>query len=284
MEYRVITPTDPEYPCKAKERLGDKAPKIYYNGKLELLDRFTMAVICSDKSHGIELLETNDILFTIREYDLNYIGSWHSIIETEIFRLGLFKGYGGKNRASKPLRLGLRTVTLFSAKGLNKETYESYLLDRFYPPLHEFPERDEYFRRAQEGELLMLSVCKPDETRQSRKNIMERNWMACALGDIVFIPYGPKGSKTYITAKKVVEANIPAFTLDHSTSTDLHKLGIPGFNRKTVKKFLEEHGAKLGVIENRQGSSKKKYETPEYKATMVEESSQTVLNFKKNTR
>ena len=284
MEYRVITPTDPEYPCKAKERLGDKAPKIYYNGAIELLDRFTMAVICSDKSHGIELLETNDILFTIREYDLNYIGSWHSIIETEIFRLGLFKGYGGKNRTSKPLLLGLRTVTLFSAKGLNNETYESYLLDRFYPPLHEFPERDEYFRRAQEGELLMLSVCKPDETRQSRKNIMERNWMACALGDIVFIPYGPKGSKTYITAKKVVEANIPAFTLDHSTSTDLHKLGIPGFNRKTVKKFLEEHGAKLGVIENRQGSSKKKYETPEYKATMVEESSQTVLNFKKNSR
>lgn len=283
MEYRVITPSEPKYPFKAKERLGDKAPKIYYNGKIELLDRFTMAVICSDKSHGIELLETNDILFTIREYDLNYIGSWHSIIETEIFRLGLFKGYGTKNRTSKPLRLGLRTVTLFSAKGLNNETYESYLLDRFYPPLHEFPERDEYFRRAEEGELLMLSVCEPDETRQSRKNIMERNWIACVLGDIVFIPYGPKGSKTYITAKKIVETNIPVFTLDHPTSADLHKLGIPGFNRKTVKKFLEEHGAKIGVIENKQVSSQLKYEGPEYKLTMVEEPAQTVLNFKKDT-
>jgi hypothetical protein len=113
---------------------------------------------------------------------------------------------------------------------------------------------------------------------------MERNWVSCVLGDIVFIPYGPKGSKTYITAKKVVEANIPAFTLDHPTSADLHKLGIPGFNRNTVKKFFEEHGAKLGVIENRQGSSKQKYDTPEYKSTMVEESSQTVLNFKKNSR
>lgn len=269
MEYRVITPSDPKYPRKAKERLGDKAPKIYYYGPLEFIDRFTMSVICSDKSHGTELWETNQVLFIVREYQMNYIGSWHSIIETEIFRLGLFKKYN--------------TVTLFSAKGLNNETYESYLLDRFYPPLHEFPERDEYFRRAEEGELLMLSVCEPDETRQSRKNIMERNWMACVLGDIVFMPYGPKGSKTYITAKKVVEANIPAFTLDHPTSVDLHKLGIPGFNRKTVKKFLEEHGAKIGVIENKQVSSQLKYEGPEYKLTMVEEPAQTVLNFKKDT-
>lgn len=155
MEYRVITLSDPEYPRKAKERLGDKAHKIYYSGPLEFLDRFTMAVLCSDKSHGTELWETNQVLFTVREYEMNYIGSWHSIIETEIFRLGLFKNYN--------------TVTLFSAKGLNNETYDSYLLDRFYPPLHEFPERDEYFRRAKEGELLILSVCKPDGTRQSRK-------------------------------------------------------------------------------------------------------------------
>jgi hypothetical protein len=282
MEYRVLTPSDPKYPRKAKERLGDKSPKIYYNGKLDLLDRFTMAVICSDKSHGTELLETNDILFTIREYDLNYIGSWHSIIETEIFRLGLFKGYGSKNRASKPLRLGLRTVTLFSAKGLQNETYDSYLLDRFYPPLHEFPERDEYFRLAEEGELLMLSVCEPDDTKQSRKNIMERNLMACVLGDIVFIPYGPKGSKTYITAKKIVELNIPAFTLDHPTSIDLHKLGVPGFNRKTIGAFLEEKGAKRPVQEEKNESSESKYEMPDYKAPVVNEPAQTVLSFKKN--
>jgi len=267
MEYRIINLSDAEYPWKAKERLGDNAPeKIYYSGPLEFLDRFTMSVICSDKSHGIELWETNQVLFTVREYAMNYIGSWHSVIETEIFRLGLFKKYN--------------TVTLFSAKGLNNETYDSYLLDRFYPPLHEFPERDEYFRRTEEGKLLMLSICKPGETKQSRKNIMERNLMACMLGDIVFIPYGPKGSKTYITAKKVIETNIPVFTLDHPTSADLHKLGIPGFNRKTIKKFLEGHGVKLGVIENKQDNSKLKYEIPEYKSTIVEEPAQTVLKFK----
>ncbi len=278
MEYRAITLSDNNYPGKVKERLGDKSPVIYYNGALEFLDRFTMAVICSDKSHGIELMETNDILFTIREYDLNYIGSWHSIIETEIFRVGLYQGFSGRNRKLKPQRLGLRTVTLFSAKGLNNETYDSYLLDRFYPPLHEFPEREEYFRRAEKGELLMLSVCKPGETRQTRKNIMLRNWIACNLADIVFIPYAPKGSKTYITAKKIIGANIPVFTLEHPTCADLHKLGIPGFNPKTVRSFLEDKGVKTG-FDNKQCVSDETYKMPEINIPFEKKSKQTAFNF-----
>jgi len=88
---------------------------------------------------------------------MNYIESWHSVMETEIFRLGLFR----ENL----------TVTLFSAKGLAKESYESFLEDRFYPPLHEFPERDEYFRRAAQGDLLMLSIALPDVGRTVRKNV-----------------------------------------------------------------------------------------------------------------
>ncbi len=281
MEYRLSIPLDLNYPHKAKERLGDQAPTIYYNGNLELLNRFTMSVLCSDESHGTELLETNQILFTIREYDLNYLGSWHSVIETEIFRVGLFKGYSTKTRPSKPLKLGQKTVTLFSAKGLNRESYDSYLLDRFYPPLHQFPERDEYFRQAEAGELLMLSVCEPDDGRQSRKNIMDRNWMACVLGDVVFIPYGPKGTKTYTTAKKVVDAKIPAFTIDHPTSADLHNLGIPGFNRKTIGAFLEQCGAISGAVENKPVNYEQRYEIPEGKPPIVKESAQTTLSFEK---
>ena len=280
MEYRVILPLDPAYPRKARERLGSAAPTLYYHGNIGLLERITMSVLCSDQSHGNELLETNQMLFTIREYDLNYLGSWHSVIETEIFRVGLFKGYSTRLRPTKPLKLGQKTVTLFSAKGLARESYESYLLDRFYPPLHEFPERDEYFRQAEAGELLMLSVCDPEDGRQSRKNIMARNWMACILGEIVFIPYGPKGSKTYITAKKLVEAGIPAFTLDHPTCADLHSLGIPGFNRNTIRVFFEEKGAKIGVINNKQVSSELPYEIPEMKKSLIKQPAQVELNLK----
>ncbi len=283
MEYRVTTPSEASYPSRLKARLGNDAPeKICYHGPLEFLDRFTMSVICSDESHGTELWETNQILFTIREYDMNYIGSWHSAIETEIFRLALFTGYTYASKKSRSLLLGDRTLTLCSAKGLNVETYDSFLLDRFYPPLHEFPERSEYFRRAEAGELLMLSVSEPDDAKQSRKNIMQRNWTACALGDIVFIPYGPKGTKTYTMAKKVIEANIPVFTIDHPTSADLHKLGIPGFNRKTVRAFLEKKGAKVSTKKNGSGSSELKHETTELKISENKGPKQTALELDKS--
>ena len=237
MEYKIVTPDDSKYPQKLIERLGDNHPaKVYYNGPLEFLEHFTMAVISADSISGLAMMETNQVLFTIREYEMNYIGSWHSVMETEIFRLGLFR----KNT----------TVTLFSAKGLQAETFESFLKDRFYPPLHEFPERDEYFRRAKTGEMLILSVSNPEETRQLRKNIMERNWISCVLADIVFIPYGPKGSKTYTMAKRIVDINIPVFTINSDESKDLHNLGIPGFNRKSVKAFLEDRGARLAIPQN----------------------------------
>ena len=271
MEYKIITPEDSKYPQKIKERLIDEIlPSIYYYGPLEFLEHFTMAVVCSDESAGTVLMETNQLLFTIREYEMNLIGSWHSVIETEIFRLGLYR----KNT----------TVTLFSAKGLGKEDYESYLLDRFYPPIGDFPEKDEYYRRANDGELLILSVSNPEETRHLRKNIMQRNWIACVLGDIVFIPYGPKGTKTYITAKKVVEAKIPVFTLEHSISVDLHKLGIPGFSRKTVKNFLEEKGAKIATKKDERCNSILNYETSEHKVVIIKEPSQIEMEFEEKQR
>ncbi len=272
MEHKVITPNDSEYPQKLIEWLEHKCPdKMYCSGPLELLDRFTMAVICSDDSSGIALMETNQVLFTIKEYEMNYIGGWHSVIETEIFRLSLFT----KNT----------TTTLFSAKGLNRETFESFLKDRFFPPLHEFPERDEYFRRAENNELLMLSISEPDETRQRRKNIMTRNWLSCVLADIVFIPYGPKGSKTYTMAKRIAKANIPVFTTESHECEELHKLGIPGFNRKTVKAFLEEKGAKPATPQNEMKKSVKAYEKPTgQQLSFMKDPTQTKLEFEKDNK
>jgi predicted Rossmann fold nucleotide-binding protein DprA/Smf involved in DNA uptake len=272
MEYRVITPDDSKYPHKLIERLGEKCPdKVYYDGPLEFLEHFTMAVISADSISGLAMVETNQVLFTIREYEMNYIGSWHSVMETEIFRLGLFR----KNT----------TVTLFSAKGLQAETFESFLKDRFYPPLHEFPERDEYFRRAKNGELLMLSVSEAGEKRQLRKNIMERNWISCVLADIVFIPYGPKGSKTYTMAKRIVDTNIPVFTIGSDECRDLHKLGIPTFNRKTVKTFLKDRGAKLAIPPNEMRESMEVYEKPtNQQLSFIKEPSQIEIKFNRNNK
>src|SRR4030042_666474 len=107
MEYQILTPSNQEYPKRLLERLGNSSPEqIFYRGPLDFLKRFSMAVISADSISGLAMMAANQLLFTIREYDLNFIGGWHSVMETEIFRLGLFR----KNLA----------VTLFTAKGLTR--------------------------------------------------------------------------------------------------------------------------------------------------------------------
>jgi len=241
MEYQTLILSNRKYPKRLLERLGENAPaKIFYWGPLDFLKRFTMAVISADSITGVALMATNQLLFTIREYDLNLIGGWHSVMETEIFRLGLFR----KNF----------TVTLFTAKGLGCETFDSFLMTRFYPPLHEFPERKEYFRRAEERELLILSVSPPEETKMKRSNIIHRNWIACALADVVFVPFAEKGTKTFALAKRVLSSKVPIFTTDHESNHDLHALGISGFSRKSVGAFLEELGAQRARLKEERKS------------------------------
>src|SRR4030042_1755955 len=230
MEYKVLTPSDREYPKRLLERLRNDPPgQIFYWGPLDFLNRFTMTVISADSISGLAMMAANQLLFTIREYDINLIGGWHSVMETEIFRLGLFR----KNLA----------VTLFTAKGLASETFESFLETRFYPPLHEFPEREEYFRRAKEGRLLMLSISPPQEQRVKRHNIINRTWLACVLSDVVFVPFAEKRTKTLTLAKRVLAAQVPIFTSDHEDNKALHQLGIPGLSRKSVGDYLESLGA-----------------------------------------
>lgn len=230
MDYKVLKKDSPGYPKRFHERPGAEAPtELYCHGPLGHLKHFTMAVISADSISGLAMMAANQALFTIREYAMNYIGGWHSVMETEIFRLGLF-------------RKGVH-VTLFSAKGLGKETFESFLNDRFCPPLHEFPERGEYDRRAREGELLILSLTPPSEGRTLRKNVMARNWVACALADVVFVPFAARGTKTLAIAKRVVESDIPIFTTDDAENKALHDIGVIGLNRKTVGEYLERLGA-----------------------------------------
>ena len=81
-----------------------------------------------------------------------------------------------------------------------------------------------------------------------RANIINRNWMACNLSDVVFVPFAEKGTKTLTMAKRVLSAQIPIFTTDHESNKDLHHLGIPGFSRKSVGDYLESLGANRASI------------------------------------
>jgi len=86
-----------------------------------------------------------------------------------------------------------------------------------------------------------------------RQNIIYRNWLACVLSDVVFVPFAERKTKTLMLAKQVLAAQIPIFTTDHETNNNLHQLGIPGFSRKSVGGYLEKlgvHRAQLSEGEN----------------------------------
>jgi hypothetical protein len=244
VDFETLTTKDPRYPLRLLERLKSEAPTLYFHGPLKLLDRFSMAVICADLNAGQALLATNEMLFKMREYAINYVGPWHAVVETEIFRLAL-------DTPTDPERR--RSVTICTARGLARENWDNFLGDRFgyEGPFTGFPQKDEFYRRAREEELLWLSITEPDQKRFLRQNIMLRNRVACALADVVFVPFAEKGNKTLITVKQVLRDGVPMFTCQYSddkatdVNKDLFALGIPSYNRKTVGKYLESVGARV---------------------------------------
>jgi len=242
MEFEALNIDDPRYPRKLLERMGSEAPVLYFHGPLKLLDRFTMAVIAGDQIAGQAMIATNDMLFKIREYGLNYIGPWHSVMETEIFRLALDTPTDEQRR---------RSLTICTARGLARENWDNFLGDRFgyEGPFIEFPQKEEFYHRAREGELLWLSITDPEQKRFERRNILMRNRVACALADVVFVPFSEKGAKSLITVKQVLKDKIPIFTCQYGpdketdVNKDLFALGVPSYPRKTVGQYLESLGA-----------------------------------------
>ena len=242
MESETLTTQDPRYPRRLRERLQEEAPTLCFHGPLKLLHRFSMAVICADDIAGEAILAMNDMLFKIREYALNYIGPWHAVWETEVFRLALDTPTDPDHR---------RSVTICTARGLARENWDNFLGDRFgyKGPFTGFPQKEEFYRRAREEELLWLSITEPDQKRLERKNIMFRNRVACALADVVFVPFADRGSKTLITVKQVLRDGVPMFTCQYSddkatdVNKDLFALGIPSYSRKTVGAYIESLGA-----------------------------------------
>jgi hypothetical protein len=242
MDCEALKPDDARYPKKLRERLGPDAPTLYFHGPLKLLDRFCLSVVAGDQIPGQAMIASNDMLFTVREYSMNYVGPWWSVMETEIFRLALDVPKDPDRR---------RSLTILTARGLEAETWDNFLGDRFgyKGPFTGFPQKDEFYRRAKAGEILWLSITPPQQKRLERSIIRLRNWVACALGDAVFFPFSEKGAKSFNAVRRTVKAGLPVFTCQYGpdketdVNKDLFALGIPSYTRKTVGKYLESLGA-----------------------------------------
>jgi hypothetical protein len=204
---------------------------------MKLLKRFGMGVMASDSIPARAVMAANEALFEIREYALNYVGGWHSVFETEIFRLAL-------ERKTDPDCQ--RTLTALTARGLPHEDPVEFLGDRFgrEGPFIGFPQKPEFFRCVKDGEILWLSASDPSEPGMPEPAIILRNKVVCALSDVVFIPFADKDSRTLQVTRWVVEQGIPTFTTEAEDNARLWDLGIPRITPKTVGAFLERLGAR----------------------------------------
>ena len=176
---------------------------------------------------------------------MNAIGPWQSVNEGVFFRSALDKPW--------------ISLTLFTARGIEQESFESFLDYRHRPPQDSFVQRPEYERRAADNELLLLSVSPPQSIAQSKDIVMYRNWIVCNIANVVFIggaernslqwsarakKLTPRRQKTFALAKRLVGSTIPVFTVDHPDNKDILELGIPGYNPHNIQDVLEKLGAR----------------------------------------
>ncbi len=245
MEGLTLKPGDPGYPQRLRERVPD-ATILHASGPLAHLSRWTMAFVTADVEPGAVTRAVWDMFFPVLEYEMNLIGGWRSVNEGVLFRSALEKPW--------------ISLTLFTCKGLDTETWESFISERHPKPADYFLQRPEYDRRAAAGELLMLSAAPQGSRVQTRDAVMQRNWLACMLADVVFIGGAEKLSKqwsvdkkklvgkrqkTYTLARSLVKSKVPVFTVDHPDNKDLFELGVPGLTPKALHAFLAPHGANL---------------------------------------
>jgi hypothetical protein len=251
MDYIVLKPADSDYPQKLRDRLGKEAPVLYARGRLDYLSRWTMAFLTADVEPGNVTRGVWDMFFPVLEMEMNAIGPWQSVNEGVFFRSALEKPW--------------ISLTLFTARGIESETFESFLDYRHRPPQHSFIQRPEYERRSAEGELLLLSISPPQHTAQTKDIIMIRNWIVCNLADAIFIggaekkslqwsarlrKLTPRRQKTFALSKRLIAAGIPVFTVDHPDNMDLIDIGIQGYKPKDIQNAMVGWGSKRAIPGN----------------------------------
>lgn len=244
MEDLILEPGDDRYPARLRQRMGEDSPVLHARGRLENLQRWTLAFMTADIEPGAVTRAVWDAFFPLLELEMNLVGAWQSVNEGVLFRSALDKPH--------------LALTLFTALGLDQETYETFVAARHQPPQDSFVQRKEYDRRAAAGELLLLSASPPGHTAQDRETVLHRNWVACMLADAVFIGGAARKAmlwsvkarklvgrpqKTYALARRLVGSAVPVFTVAHPDNSELTALGVRAVPPREVGVVLRDLGA-----------------------------------------
>ena len=163
--------TDPRYPARLRERLGENAPpRLHLHGYAGLLELPKTALFCSARCPGSAILRAYDQAAHWRDTGRCVISGFHSPVEKESLRI---------------LLRGTSPVIICPARGLPKRI----------PPGWRQP--------LVEHRMLILSIFPPEETRVAAALAICRNDFIAAMADEVWFAHVGESSRTHILAEMV---------------------------------------------------------------------------------
>ncbi len=156
-----ITPSDPRYPMRLRERLGANAPgQLSALGNLDLLVQPKTALFCSARCPGHAILRAYDQAAKWRDAGRCVISGFHSPVEKECLRILL--------RGDAP-------VILCPARGMLKRLPAQWAI------------------ATAGGRMLILSCFTLEESRPTTELATRRNELVAALADEAHIIHATPG-------------------------------------------------------------------------------------------
>ena len=189
-----IDPIHPLYPQVLIQHFGDDAPQRFAAlGNLDLLQRRTLAFLCSVKCPGNIILQTYEVAKGLREAGVPVISGFHSPMERECLRI---------------LLRGEQPIIICPARSLDGMRLSS-----------------EYKKPLDQGRLLLLSPFSGKLRRATVQTSHYRNRFVVALADRIFVPYAAPSSKTQQFCRDLLVSGKRVYTLDSEENLHLITAG-----------------------------------------------------------
>jgi len=174
----VFTRTDPVYPPRFQERLGQQAPSaLTALGNVALLSQSKTALFCSVRCPGDAILGAYDTARKLRDEGVTVVSGFHSPVEKECLRILL--------RGKQPIIICLARV-----------------LEKIRLPA-------DWRSAVEAGRLLLISPFENRPRRPTTESALRRNEIVAALSDEVLIVHAESGGSVARISELIARWHIP---------------------------------------------------------------------------
>ncbi len=183
----------PDYPAHLPDRLGRRAPKVLWvMGDAGLLGQDLLAILCSVRCPGNEILKLFDVARGLRDAGVGVISGFHTPMEKECL---------------VTLLRGKQPIVMCPARSV-----------------HGMRVRPEWRAALDGGRLAIVSPFPASVSRATKASAAARNRLVAAIASDVMIAHAQPGGQTARLAEELTKSGRPPWGLD---SANLHRLVKP---------------------------------------------------------